>query len=542
MRDKIQAIKKYVLVVLLSQSVALVFAQQSPFSIAVEPTTVSGLGGIQSYAFGQHNGKWLIVGGRLDGLHKRQPFASFDVAGHNNQLVVVDIENNQVWTAPLHSLSARLQEQLSATNMNFYQTKGYLYCVGGYGYSQTEDDHITYPYLSVLNVEAVIAAVIHKQDFAPFIRQYEDSLFQVTGGRLRKLGETFYLLGGQKFMGRYNPHDGPSFEQTYTNEIRRFEIKDNGIDLQVKHIGVYKDSMLLHRRDYNAEPQIMPNGKQGITMFSGVFKPTADLPFLHAVTVESDGFALQKGFEQLYNHYHCATIPMYAESANQMHTVFFGGIAQFFDSSGILVQDDDMPFVKTIARVTRDAMNEMVEYKLPVQMPALLGAGSEFIPHHTLAFYDNGVLKFEELMPDSAICIGYIFGGIVSNAPHVFWSHMDNQSAANSQVFKVFLTRNTAIQEDSIALQANSFQKVRVYPQKEGVRLEVDFYLNQIVDVRFVVRNEKGKIVQQIPIQSPQLGKQTITFNLKKPRKQKVYHLELSSKEDLVSLRILLLK
>jgi hypothetical protein len=54
-----------------------------------------------------------------------------------------------------------------------------------------------------------------------------------------------------------------------------------------------------------------------------------------------------------------------------MHTVFFGGIAQYYDSLGILVQDNNVPFVKTIARVTRDASGTMAEYKLPIVMPTL---------------------------------------------------------------------------------------------------------------------------------------------------------------------------
>ena len=46
---------------------------------------------------------------------------------------------------------------------------------------------------------------------------------------------------------------------------------------------------------------------------------------------------------------------------------FFGGIAQYYDSLGILVQDNNVPFVKTIARVTRDASGTMAEYKLPIE-------------------------------------------------------------------------------------------------------------------------------------------------------------------------------
>ncbi len=67
-----------------------VLAQTTPFNIYIEPLNITGLGGLQAYAYGQHNGKCLIVGGRLDGLHRRQPFAAFDIAGNNNQLIVID--------------------------------------------------------------------------------------------------------------------------------------------------------------------------------------------------------------------------------------------------------------------------------------------------------------------------------------------------------------------------------------------------------------------------------------------------------------------
>jgi hypothetical protein len=40
----------------------LIFAQNTPFSIKLEPFSIEGLVGVQSYAFGQAEGKWLIVG------------------------------------------------------------------------------------------------------------------------------------------------------------------------------------------------------------------------------------------------------------------------------------------------------------------------------------------------------------------------------------------------------------------------------------------------------------------------------------------------
>jgi hypothetical protein len=149
---------------------------------------------------------------------------------------------------------------------------------------------------------------------------------------------------------------------------------------------------------------------------------------------------VQPGFEQFYNHYHCANIPLYSARANEMHTLFFGGIAQYYDSTGIMKKDDNVPFVRTIARVTRNADGMMKEYKMTAEMPSLLGAGAEFIPLENLPNFANGVIKLDELANGSTF-IGYIFGGISSTAPNLFWTNNGSQSSANATVFKVIITK-----------------------------------------------------------------------------------------------------
>ena len=37
------------------------------YDVVLTPVNIAGLPGLHSYAFGQHNGKWLIIGGRKDG-------------------------------------------------------------------------------------------------------------------------------------------------------------------------------------------------------------------------------------------------------------------------------------------------------------------------------------------------------------------------------------------------------------------------------------------------------------------------------------------
>src|SRR6187399_1539494 len=85
------------------------------------PVSVPGLPGIHSYAFAQHNGKWLIIGGRLDGIHARQPFNAFPASQNNTELIVVDIKSGKFWKCGTGMLAPDLQEQLQSTNMNFFQ-------------------------------------------------------------------------------------------------------------------------------------------------------------------------------------------------------------------------------------------------------------------------------------------------------------------------------------------------------------------------------------------------------------------------------------
>ncbi|MBK9735624.1 MAG: hypothetical protein IPO92_11915 [Saprospiraceae bacterium] len=51
-------------------------AQTAPFQIAIEPMNISDLGGLQAYAWGQHNGKWLIIGGTLRWFAPQTTFCS----------------------------------------------------------------------------------------------------------------------------------------------------------------------------------------------------------------------------------------------------------------------------------------------------------------------------------------------------------------------------------------------------------------------------------------------------------------------------------
>ena len=474
-------------------------AQTTPFNLILEPVNVDGLVGLQSFAVGQYDGKWLLIGGRLDGLHIRQPFASFDIAGHNTQLIVVDPETLQKWSTSLTSLPISIQEQLQSTNMEFYQNEDYLYLVGGYGYSATIADYTTFDKLTAVDVPSTINAIINNTSITDHFRQITDDQFQVTGGGLDKINNTYYLVGGQKFLGRYNPmgpDHGPGFIQEYTNQIRKFQISDDGNTITIDHLPSITDAINLHRRDYNATAQIFPDGAEGLTAFSGVFQTSVNFPYLNCVNIDSTGYNVYNDFSQYFNHYHCANVPLYSATHNEMHTVFFGGIAQYYENLGIIIQDDNVPFVKTIARVTRDSEGNMVEYKLPIEMPSFLGAGSEFIPVQNILKYNNGVIKMDEIIGDTVL-LGYIYGGISSSAENIFFVNDGTQSIANSQIFKVYFTTNTSLGIHDLNEHSKSTLKIRVYPNPNEGNFTVSYILTKNTDLRYTLLTVDGKKIEE---------------------------------------------
>ena len=474
-------------------------AQTTPFNLILEPVNVDGLVGLQSFAVGQYDGKWLLIGGRLDGLHIRQPFASFDIAGHNTQLIVVDPETLQKWSTSLTSLPISIQEQLQSTNMEFYQNEDYLYLVGGYGYSATIADYTTFDKLTAVDVPSTINAIINNTSITDHFRQITDDQFQVSGGGLDKINNTYYLVGGQKFLGRYNPmgpDHGPGFIQEYTNQIRKFQISDDGNTITIDHLPSITDAINLHRRDYNETAQIFPDGAEGLTAFSGVFQTSVNFPYLNCVNIDSTGYNVNNDFSQYFNHYHCANVPLYSATHNEMHTVFFGGIAQYYENLGIIIQDDNVPFVKTIARVTRDSEGNMVEYKLPIEMPSFLGAGSEFISVQNLPKYNNGVIKMDEIIGDT-ILLGYIYGGISSSAENIFFVNDGTQSIANSQIFKVYFTTNTSLGIHDLNEHSKSTLKIRVYPNPNEGNFTVSYILTKNTDLRYTLFTVDGKKIEE---------------------------------------------
>ncbi len=490
---------------------------QEEFNIEIEPVTITGAPSIHSYSWGKTtDNKWVIIGGRIDGLHQRQPFAAFLESSNNKDVFVIDPVNNQTWSASLSSLPAGLFEQLQSTNQQFYQRENTLYVIGGYGYSTTLADHETFANLTAINVDSLANAVINGTSITSYFRQITDSIFAVTGGQIGYLDSVFYLAGGQYFEGRYNPmgpDQGPGFIQQYTDEIRMFNLHDDGTTITVSNYTTFQDAANLHRRDYNMSPQIFPNGDKGFTVWAGVFDPN-DLPYLHSVDVLPSGHSLNSSFTQYLSQYHSAKMPVFDSTNNTMHTVFYGGLSQYtLDATNNLIQDDNVPFVKTISRVTRLSDGTMQEVKLNIEMPALLGAGAEFIPITDTNFYiDEDILNINHI-PFNKTLVGYIYGGIESTQPNIFFINDGTQSSASSQLFKVFINKST-VGLHEIPLTGENVFNMNIYPNPTTETVTVSFFVPDNNPHTLVLHNMKGQTLTSISIDSV-IGQTSVELDLK---------------------------
>ena len=104
--------KYFTTTIIILFTVMVTRAQQAgkslPFQIRLEQTEMAGLPALHSFAYATWQGKWLLMGGRVDGLHRRQPWATFDEEGQNRFIYVVDPVKKRVLKKELQSLPASI--------------------------------------------------------------------------------------------------------------------------------------------------------------------------------------------------------------------------------------------------------------------------------------------------------------------------------------------------------------------------------------------------------------------------------------------------
>lgn len=423
-----------------------------PYRLVVEETNKVLEPGVQSAAFAEHDGKWLFVGGRLQGFHRTASSSrTFPSAYSNEDFIVYDTASGQVYKAPV---PAGYKVRLRSTNMEFFQDGDTLYTVGGYG-SNCDDDasgcYETFPYLTAINVPKVIDAVVSDDtaDIASAIVSLADNRFRVTGGILGKIGDYFYLVFGQNYEKIYK--DARTGQ--YTEEVRRFKIHLENGQLSISDYQAFGDSTAsgtasqYHRRDLNVVETVL-NGQHSLTVLGGVFT-AEDGGWPHPITIrpQSDGsvdIKVLTDFEQKANYYECAHLQVYDPTEGVMYTTLFGGISNYFyNESGELVpgtRENHLPFTNIITTIIQDTSG-IREHVQPFDqgLPALIGANGEFVPTPGLAVYPgtHEILDYSKIAGDRVL-VGHIVGGIHATAAQTSGI---NPTFASEKIYAVYLVR-----------------------------------------------------------------------------------------------------
>lgn len=449
---------------------------QQGFTVHVLPSTITAAPAIHSGAFAEWNNKWIFIGGRIDGLHIMQANQAFPTYGRNDSVYVVDPVANTSVAAYVFQLPSYMAEALTSSNMQSYQNGQYLYMIGGYGKSDSLATHTTFPSLISIDLDCLVNAVQSSSAINSCFRQVVDTNLAVSGGELEKIDSTYYLVFGHRFEGSYaiNQTILP-FYQAYTNSIRKFSINDDGVNLSISNYTTITDTNNFHRRDYNLVPQYFPNREFGITAFGGVFQKNIDRPYLTPIDITSTNVTHQSAFNQNLEQYTTANLPVYDSLNNFMHTVFFGGMSLFtLDTTSMsLVQDTLVPFIKAITRVERDAAGNLTEYQMPEQMPGFLGSNSFFIADHSASYYDAGIVNLNNLSGNTRV--GYIVGGIRSDAENIASLDPSGMSRPNATVYEVYVDKTIDNVQD-LAVR-NDINNLLVYPNPVSNTMYLDFTL-----------------------------------------------------------------
>jgi hypothetical protein len=282
-------------------------------------------------------------------------------------------------------------------------------------------------------------------------------------------------------------------------------------------------------------PQVLPGGNMAYTAYSGVFRTDFDLPFTNAITTRIGESYEEQGFNQYLNHYHCAVVPVFLNDNDAMHNVFFGGMAQYIpDTNGTLAQDNSIPFVSTIADVTRNGAGVLSETALEISMNGLKGAGAEFIPNPNLTRTLHGVIVLSSLPKDSLL-LGWIVGGIEADLPSIFWINDGSQSRAENRIMEVWLQGNMP----ATVIPISNEVELRAFPCPMNDHVFVTMQLNRESDVELLIRNTAGKKVYRKYLKNEPAGEFKHTIKIDNALNAGIYILEIATYDGIHKMKLI---
>lgn len=205
-----------------------------PQAVQLYPT----LEQMEGYAVGQYKEYLLIFGGSIRSRVADNNYRNFP----NLDILLIDFNENRASAFTNGSFEGSLGEQISATGLSYYQYDGLLYLLGGYGYSETHNQFITFPYITVIDVKQTVMALLNGVDPVASFYQLCDDRMAIFNAKMDYNGDEFFLLNGKSAYKLQPFADNPKYvEEKYNEEIRTFKMSKDGAEWRLNHFETWYD-------------------------------------------------------------------------------------------------------------------------------------------------------------------------------------------------------------------------------------------------------------------------------------------------------------
>ena len=408
--------------------------------------------GLQSYCVGRYKDIIFLMCGRNNGMHGFSNTTPNFPSNSQNCAFYMIHKGKVFWKSLFNSdLNRKEIDYLSVTSPQSCQINNNLYISGGYGINTKTEKFSTKKMLTIIDLKNLSKWIKNPKckNLKKRITFIRSSIFQITGGYMTHRKGKFLLVFGQNFDGIYTENaDPPTYTQTYSNQIRIFEIKNENTGVKTKAKAKVKIQKYTKKNDdyRRGDLNVLSNpSNDGLIAFSGVFTLNNGIWTLPVLISENGKTKEKTQFKQGVNNYNCASTCLYSKKHKETYYILFGGLTYQFFTNGQLNTDPELPFTNQCVTI-KHKNNKFKQYLMDNEYPVILsttqnvgnfllfGTSASFIP---LKHYKDDVIDYDILRSSKKKqLIGYIIGGIASTLPN---TNQSSDSWASTLVFNVYV-------------------------------------------------------------------------------------------------------
>jgi hypothetical protein len=201
--------------------------EMPPRAVALYPT----LEDMYGYAIGEYEDYLMVFGGSIRSQQTEQYRQDFP----NLDILLIDFKRQRASAYTNGQLEGALGEQMGATGLSYYQQGNTLFLIGGYGYSESQNQYVTFPYITAIDLKATLSALLEGKNPVASFYQICDERLAIFDGTLDYNGEEFFLINGKTaYMLRPFSEHPEYVEETLKGQARTFKLTGEGASLELE--------------------------------------------------------------------------------------------------------------------------------------------------------------------------------------------------------------------------------------------------------------------------------------------------------------------